>query len=209
VFEIVKAGGLIMVPLIISSIIAFAIVLERFWTLKKEKVVPQKIIDDMHNAIKRNAVDDKFLAKMRLDSPLGKVLAAGLDKRHSSREQVKESLQEAGNHVSHELETFLNALGTVAAITPLIGLLGTVVGMIAVFTTITTAGVGDPSELAGGISTALITTATGLTIAIPSLIFHRHFKAKIETFIIKMEQEALKLVEVTHGNKVNKKEARS
>jgi DNA polymerase-3 subunit alpha len=203
VFEIVKAGGLIMVPLIISSIIAFAIVLERFWTLKKEKVVPQKIIDDMHNAIKRNAVDDKFLAKMRLDSPLGKVLAAGLDKRHSSREQVKESLQEAGNHVSHELETFLNALGTVAAITPLIGLLGTVVGMIAVFTTITTAGVGDPSELAGGISTALITTATGLTIAIPSLIFHRHFKAKIETFIIKMEQEALKLVEKRHGKRIN------
>jgi biopolymer transport protein ExbB len=201
VFEIVKAGGLIMIPLIISSIIAFAIILERFWTLKKEKVVPQKLIDDMHDVIKRNAVNDKFLAKMRSDSPLGKVLAAGLDKRHSTREQVKEALQEAGSHVSHELETFLNALGTVAAITPLIGLLGTVVGMITVFTAITTAGVGDPSELAGGISTALITTAMGLTIAIPSLIFHRHFKAKIETFVIKMEQEALKLVEATHGNK--------
>lgn len=199
-FEIVQSGGVIMIPLIISSIIAFAIIMERFWALKKDKVVPQTLIDDMWQAIENDKVDDTMLANMRASSPLGELLAAGLAKRDQSREQVKEALNDVGSHVTHELEKFLNALGTIAAISPLIGLLGTVIGMITVFTAITTAGVGDPSELAGGISTALITTATGLSIAIPSLIFHRHFKAKIEAYVVKMEQEALKLVEATHGS---------
>ncbi len=198
-FEIVQSGGFIMIPLIISSIIAFAIIMERFWALKKDKIVPQALIDDMWQAIDADTVDDAMLDNMRANSPLGAVLAAGLSKRHQSREQVKEALTDVGSHVTHELEKFLNALGTIAAITPLIGLLGTVVGMITVFTAITTAGVGDPAELAGGISTALITTATGLSIAIPSLIFYRHFKAKIEAYVVKMEQEALRLVEATHG----------
>ncbi len=199
-FEIIKAGGWIMIPLILCSIIALAIILERFWALKKDKVLPQKLVRDMWQAIEQDMVDDNVLQRMRSNSPLGQVLAAGLAKRHASREEVKEALQETGSHVTHELERFLNALGTIAAISPLIGLLGTVLGMITVFTAITTVGVGDPGELAGGISKALITTATGLTIAIPSLIFYRYFKARVEALVVKMEQEALKLVEATHGH---------
>ncbi len=199
-FEIIKAGGWIMVPLILCSIIALAIILERFWALKKDKVLPQKLVRDMWQAIDQDRVDDQVIQRMRSNSPLGQVLAAGLAKRHASREEVKEALQETGSHVAHELERFLNALGTIAAISPLIGLLGTVLGMITVFTAITTVGVGDPGELAGGISKALITTATGLTIAIPSLIFYRYFKARVEALVVKMEQEALKLVEATHGH---------
>ena len=144
---------------------------------------------------------DKHIAEIETGSPLGKVLAAGLINRHLSRDMIRESIEETGRHVVHEMERFMNTLGTISTITPLLGLLGTVIGMIRVFTAITVVGVGDPGQLAGGISEALITTAAGLTIAIPSLIFYRHLKRKIDDLVVVMEQEAMKLVEFLHGDR--------
>jgi biopolymer transport protein ExbB len=138
---------------------------------------------------------------VRDHSPLGRILAVGLLNRDRDRQIMKEAIEEVGRAVSHELERFLTALGTIAAITPLLGLLGTVIGMISVFTTITNLGVGNPAELAGGISQALITTAAGLSVAIPSLIFYRHFRGKVDALTVEMEQEAVKLVEVLHGDR--------
>ena len=154
-------------------------------------------IDDLKN----DQLTDQHIVEIENGSPLGKILAAGLINRHLSREVVRESIEETGRFVAHELERFMNTLGTISTITPLLGLLGTVIGMIKVFTVITTVGVGDPATLAGGISEALITTAAGLTVAIPSVIFHRYLKRKIDELVLGMEQEAMKLVEVLHGER--------
>jgi len=146
-------------------------------------------------------LDAKRIQDLRIASPLGRILAAGLVNRRHQREVMKESIEEVGRHVAHELERFLNTLGTIASITPLLGLLGTVIGMIKVFAVITTQGVGDPAVLAEGISEALITTAAGLTVAIPSLMFHRFFRGRVDGLIVSMEQEAIKMVEVMHGQR--------
>ncbi|OGT81510.1 MAG: biopolymer transporter ExbB, partial [Gammaproteobacteria bacterium RIFCSPLOWO2_02_FULL_47_50] len=144
-------------------------------------------------------LDKKRINALRASSPLGRVMAAGLVNRQHSRDVMKESIEEVGRQVAHELQRFLNTLGTIASISPLLGLLGTVFGMIKVFAVITTLGVGDPSVLADGISTALLTTAAGLSVAIPSLMFHRYFRGKVDDLVMTMEQEALKMVEVMHG----------
>lgn len=190
-----------MLPILACSILALGIIVERFWSLKSEKVLPKSLVAEIWNMVKNNKLDDKKIQNIYEGSPLGRVLAIGLINRKHSREVMKESIEETGRHVAHELERFLNALGTVAAITPLLGLLGTVIGMIQVFAVITSAGVGDPELLAGGISKALITTAAGISVAIPSLIFHRYFRARVDALVVGMEQEAIKLVEVVQGER--------
>ncbi|HEY5739976.1 MAG TPA: MotA/TolQ/ExbB proton channel family protein [Gammaproteobacteria bacterium] len=200
-YELVQAGGWLMIPILLCSVVAAAIIIERTWTLRRKKVIPEKLLTGIWNLLNNNSLTDQHIAEIERGSPLGKVLAAGLINRHLTRDLVRESIEETGRHVVHEMERFMNTLGTISTITPLLGLLGTVIGMIRVFTAITVIGVGDPGQLAGGISEALITTAAGLTIAIPSLIFHRHLKRKIDDLVVAMEQEAMKLVEFLHGDR--------
>ncbi len=190
-----------MLPIILCSIVALAIVVERFWSLNRKRVMPKQLVAQIWQLDQQGHLTDKRVLTLRDGSPLGRVLAAGLLNRNHSREVMKESIEETGRHVAHELGRFLNTLGTIAAITPLLGLLGTVVGMIKVFSVITAIGVGDPGELAGGISQALLTTAAGISVAIPTLIFHRYFRGRLNQLIVNMEEEALKLVEVMHGER--------
>jgi biopolymer transport protein ExbB len=201
VFELVQAGGWLMLPILLCSVIAVAIISERLWTLRQKKVIPEKLLTGIWNLLNSDALTEKHIVEIENGSPLGRVLAAGLINRHLSRDLIRESIEENGRHVVHEMERFMNTLGTISMITPLLGLLGTVFGMIRVFTAITVIGVGDPGQLAGGISEALITTAAGLSVAIPSLIFYRHLKRKIDELVVAMEQEAMKLVEVLHGDR--------
>lgn len=200
-FEIIKAGGWVMVPILLCSIVAFAIILERFWSLQRKKIIPPNLVADIWQGFKDETFDENSLRRLKKGSALGQVLAAGLVNMQHEREIMKEAVEDCGRHVVHELERFLNTLGTIASITPLLGLLGTVIGMIKVFNTITTAGVGDASLLAGGISEALITTAAGLTVAIPALMFYRYFRGLTDDYVVRMEEEALKLVEVIHGER--------
>ncbi len=185
-----------MIPILLCSVISVAICLERSWTLRHEQVAPRNLLGQVWNWINNKEMDSRRLQKLKTASPLGRVLAAGIAAHGRGREMMKESIEEVAHHVVHELERYLNTLGTVAAITPLLGLLGTVIGMIKVFAAIRLEGTGNAAVLAGGISEALITTAAGLTVAIPSLFFHRFFLRKVDELVIYMEQEAMKLIEV-------------
>lgn len=200
-FELVKSGGWLMLPIIACSIAALGIVIERFWSLQRIKVMPEYLMKQILQLHKENKLNLADINKLRKSSPLGRILAAGLVNRKHDKDVMKEAIEEVGRQVVHELERYLNTLGTIASISPLLGLLGTVIGMIKVFSVIVTAGVGDPGVLAGGISEALITTAAGLSVAIPSLIFHRYFSGLIDQLVIGMEEQALKLVEVIHGQR--------
>ncbi len=200
-FELVTAGGWLMVPIILCSIVALGIVGERFWALQQEKISPSKLVAEVWHLHKQQELNAEQLKALRASSPLGRILAAGLLNLHHDRDVMKESIEETGRQVVLELERFLNTLGTIAQITPLLGLLGTVIGMIKVFTAITAHGVGNPAVLAGGISEALITTAAGLSVAIPSLMFYRYFRGRVDALVLKMEEEALKMVEVIHGER--------
>lgn len=200
-FELVTAGGWLMAPIIACSIIAFAIIAERLWTLRVSRVIPRKVVSQVWDAVKGRQLDMERLQVLRSSSPLGRILAAGLMNRNASREIMKEAIEDTGRHVVHELERYINTLGTIAAISPLLGLLGTVIGMIKVFSAITTQGVGNPAALAGGISVALITTAAGMAVAIPTLMFYRYFRGKVSMLVIRMEQQALRMVEVLHGQR--------
>jgi len=197
--ELIKAGGWLMVPILICSVVAMAIVAERFWTLQRKRITPGNLVVQVWQWAKSGDLDDDRLRALRKSSPLGRILAAGLVNRETGRAMMKESIEEVGRHVVHDLDRYLNTLGTIASITPLLGLLGTVIGMIKVFAVITTQGVGNPGVLAGGISEALITTAAGLTVAIPTLMFHRYFRGHVDELVVTMEQEALKMVEAMHG----------
>jgi len=201
VFEIIVAGGWLMVPIILSSVVALAIIAERFWSLREEKVAPKGLVAQVWQLRKSGQLSKEHLVALRNSSPLGRVLAAGLLNMGHSREVMKEALEESGRQVVLELERYLNTLGTVASVAPMLGLLGTVFGMIKVFTAIGQVGVGNPTVLADGISVALITTAAGLTVAIPTLMFYRYFRGKVDALVLKMEEEALKLVEVLHGER--------
>ena len=187
-FEIFKAGGWLMFPIIICSIAAIAIIGERIWSLQKKKVAPKHLVAQIWHWHKNNELGIENIKFLQSSSPLGRVLAAGLVNRMHTREIMKEAIEDTGRHVAQELEKFLNTLGTVASVTPLLGLLGTVIGMIKVFAAITTQGIGDPTVLAGGISEALITTASGLSVAIPSLMFHRYFRGLIDELVVDMEK---------------------
>jgi len=194
-----------MWPLLICSIIALAIIAERFWSLQKRNVAPAELLQQVLDHEKANRVSEDLLKLLVKSSPLGRLFAVGLVNRDHGREIMKEAIEEEGSIVVHELDKYLNTLGTIAAITPLLGLLGTVIGMIQVFTSITpevmSQGIGDPTILAAGISKALITTATGLSIGIPALMFHRYFKGKVHALTVEMEQQSVKLVEIIQGDR--------
>lgn len=200
-WELISAGGWLMLPIVVSSVIAVAIVIERLWTLRSSKVAPPSLLGQVWRWVKEGQLDSVKLKTLRADSPLGEILAAGLANSRHGREIMKESIQESAGKVIHEMERYLSTLGTIAAITPLLGLLGTVIGMIDVFSAIMAQGTGNTGAFAGGISKALITTAAGLTVAIPALFFHRFLMRRIDELVIAMEQEATKLVEVIQGNR--------
>jgi biopolymer transport protein ExbB len=201
VFELIKAGGWLMVPLILCSITAMAIVGERFWSLQRKKVLPAQLIPQIWQLAQNNQINDSTIRQLRTNSPLGAVLAAGLVNRHHGRDVMKTSIEETGRQVVHELERFLTTLGTIALISPLLGLLGTVTGIIQIFSAMGTNGLGNPAVLASGIGIALITTAAGLTVAIPSVFFHRYFERLIDEYVLKMEEESLKLIDIIHGDR--------
>ncbi len=198
-FELFKSGGFLMWPILLCSIVALAVIAERLWTLKRRAVTPGYLIREIEQLVRSRDLDYGKIEAIRASSPLGEILAAGLLNMNKHRIVMKEAVEEAGRHVVHELERYLNTLGTIAAITPLLGLLGTVIGMIKVFSAITVFGVGDPTVLAGGISEALITTAAGLCVGIPSLMFFRYFRGRINELTISMEQQALHLIDIIHG----------
>lgn len=193
-WEIVKAGGPVMWPIIICSIGAAAIILERLWTLQEKRVIPRSLTDKVWKLVETRTLTDRHITALEHNSPLGRVLASGLMNRDRGREIMKEVIEDTGRHVVHELERFLNALGTIAAITPLLGLLGTVTGMVSAFEAITAEGVGDARVLSGGIGEALLTTAAGLIVAIPALIGYRYLRGRVDALVIEMEKEAIKLV---------------
>ena len=193
--ELIRAGGWLMLPIILCSIISVAIILERFWSLRRKRVMPSKDFENINAWAEQHELDQEHIEALRNSSPTGRILAAALDNRYRSREIIKEVVQDTGRHVIHDLEKYLNTLGTIAGVSPLLGLLGTVIGMISVFSAIITFGVGDPTHLAGGISQALITTAAGLTVAIPTYFFYRFFQGKVAAYVVTIEQEAMALLE--------------
>ncbi|GGY54132.1 translocation protein TolQ [Bacterioplanes sanyensis] len=199
--EIIQNGGWMMVPIIIASILALAITVERFWTLRPSQVAPADLLAKVWGWMKNKQLDAQRMKELRESSSLGRVLAAGLMNSRHGRQIMKESIEEVASHEIHEMERYLNALGTVAAVAPLMGLLGTVIGMIKVFAEIMVAGTGQANVLAGGISEALITTAAGLVVAIPALICHRILQRRVDELVVFMEQESLKLVDVLHGDR--------
>ena len=200
-FELVKAGGWLMLPIIVCSVVALAIIVERIWSLQMRRVLPKHLVAQVWRWETVNQLNDENLRDLQASSPLGSILAAGILTRNQSRDIMKESIEDTGRHIVHELERYLNTLGTIAAITPLLGLLGTVIGMIKVFATITTQGVGNPGALAGGISEALLTTAAGMSVAIPTLMFFRYFRGRVRMLVLRMEQEAMTMVEIMHGQR--------
>jgi biopolymer transport protein ExbB len=195
VLELIKAGGWVMVPLIALAIIALAIVVERFWSLRRKEVLPPGLGAEVREWARGRQLDPKHIEVLRRNSPLGELLAAALDQRYRPRELIKERVEDVGRHVAHQLERFMNTLGTIGSIGPLLGLLGTVFGMIQMFLEILTAGVGDVNQLAGGIGQALISTAGGLCVAIPAVMFHRYFRGRIQEYIVEMEKEAIALLD--------------
>jgi biopolymer transport protein ExbB len=199
VLELVTAGGFLMIPLLLCSVVVVAICIERLYTLNGRKIAPPHLLATVWQQLKADQLDTTKLRTLKQSSPLGRILAAGLSNAYHGREVMKESIQEAASHVVHELERYLNTLGTIAAVTPLLGLLGTVMGMIKVFAEIMAQGTGNASVLAGGISEALITTAAGLSVAIPALVMHRYFVGRIDAIVVELEQETIKLVDALHS----------
>jgi biopolymer transport protein ExbB len=188
-----------MVPILLCSVIAAAIAVERVWSLQRARIAPQNLLAQVWSALRGRDMGADKLAELRASSPLGLVLAAGLANAARGREVMKEAMEEAAAQVTHDLERYLTSLGVIASISPLLGLLGTVVGMIQVFTALMIEGAGNASVLAGGISQALITTAAGLSVAIPSLMCHRFLQRRIDDLVMTMEQEAVKLVDIVQG----------
>jgi biopolymer transport protein ExbB len=202
VLEIIFAGGWLMVPIILCSILALTIIAERLWALRRSQVVPGGLGVQVEEWAARHELDRRHIEQLRSGSALGRVLAAALVNRHRPRELMKEAVEDTGRHVVYRLERFLNTLGTIAGISPLLGLLGTVIGMIKVFSSILEHGVGNANVLAGGISEALITTAAGLTVAIPSYFFYRYFKGRVEEYVVSMEEKAINLIEAIERSNV-------
>jgi biopolymer transport protein ExbB len=201
VWELVKAGGWMMLPIILCSIAAATIIVERLWTLRASRIAPPQTLAQVWQWIQSKKLGNDKLKQLRASSPLGEILAAGLANSRHGREIMKECIEEAASRVVHELERYLNALGTIAGIAPLLGLLGTVLGMIDIFGAFMGSNMSNASQLAGGISKALITTAAGLFVGIPALFFHRFLSRRVDELVVGMEQEAIKLVEVVQGDR--------
>lgn len=200
-FTIIASGGLLMIPILLCSIAVIAISIERFWTLNPNRIVPRHQLGQVWSWIQKNQLDSEKLKQLRQSSQLGRILAAGLSNSRHGRDVMKDSIEEAASQVIHEMERYLGVLGTIAATAPLLGLLGTVIGMIDVFAALNLEGAGNAAPLAGGISKALITTAAGLSVAIPAMIAHRFFVRRVDSLVVTMEQEAVKLVDALHSDR--------
>ena len=195
--ELIKAGGWPMIPLLLLTVAALAIVVERFWSLRRERILPPGLGEEVRAWVaKGKPLEQAHIDSLRSNSPLGALLAAQLDVRQRGREVMRERVEDVGRHLVHRMERFLNSLGTIAAAGPLLGLFGTVVGMIQMFLGILDHGIGDANQLAGGIGKALVCTATGMVVAIPALAFHRYFRGRIASYIVEMEHEAMRLGDV-------------
>ena len=203
-FAIIQAAGWPIWPLLLASIIAVALIIERSLTLRHSRILPPTLLDQVVQVYQRQGVNDDILDKLAKDSPLGEVLAAGLRNHKSSRYVMKEAVEEAGRTVAHEMERFLTTLGTIATAAPLLGLFGTVIGMIEIFGSQSPTGGTNPQQLAHGISIALYNTAFGIGIAIPALIFYRHYRNKVDGFVVDMEQQAAKLIDIVHGERAER-----
>ena len=197
---IIEAAGWPIWPLILASILAVAVIIERAYSLRSSEVAPTGLLGETVKDFRSQGVTSELLTKLNENSLLGRIFATGLKNAHTTREVMKESIEEAGRAVTHDLERFLTSLGTIASIAPLLGLLGTVIGMVEIFGAQTPTG-GNPAVLAHGISVALYNTAFGLIVAIPSMIFYRFYRAKVDTLVVEMEQQAIKLVEIVHGDR--------
>lgn len=191
-----------MLPLLLLGVAALAIIVERLWSLRRSEVMPPKLGEEVRNWAARGQLDPAHIESLRRNSPLGALLAAALDVRHKPREQIRERIEDTGRHLVFRMERYLSALGTIAAAGPLLGLLGTVVGMIQMFLGVLDHGLGDVNQLAGGIGKALVCTATGMIVAVPALIFHRHFRSRISGYVIEMEQEATALLDALDNAQV-------
>ena len=195
--ELIRAGGWPMIPLLLLSAIALGIIVERFWSLRPSRVLPPGLGDEVRAWVARGKpLEPAHIDSLRSTSPLGALLASALDVRQRSREEVRERVEDVGRHLVHRMERFLNTLGTISSAGPLLGLFGTVVGMIEMFLGILDHGIGDASQLAGGIGKALVCTAAGMLVAIPALAFHRYFRGRIAGYIVDMEHEAIRLMDV-------------
>lgn len=201
-FAIIQAAGWPIWPLLAASVIAVALIIERAVSLRSSKIIPPSLLEQVLAVYQRQGVNEDILDKLAKDSPLGEVLAAGLRNHRSSRYVMKDAVEEAGRTVAHELERFLTTLGTIATASPLLGLFGTVIGMIEIFASQSPTGT-NPAQLARGISIALYNTAFGIGIAIPALIFYRHYKNKVDGFVVDMEQQAAKLIDIVHGERAD------
>jgi biopolymer transport protein ExbB len=201
-FSIIQAAGWPIWPLLLASIIAVALIIERAITLRHDRIIPPTLLEQVLTVYQRQGVSDEVLDKLAKDSPLGAVLAAGLRNHRSSRYVMKEAIEESGRRATHQLERFLTTLGTIATAAPLLGLFGTVIGMIEIFGS-QTPGATNPQQLAHGISVALYNTAFGIAISIPALIFYRHYRNKVDTYVVEMEQQASKLVDIVHGERMD------
>ena len=207
--ELIQSGGWLMVPILLCSVLAAAICVERWWTLQASRVAPSDLLAQTWSAVKSKEVDQQRLRDLRNESPLGQVLAAGLINASRGRDVMKEAMEEAAGQVMHEMQRYLTALGTIASISPLVGLLGTVVGMIKVFQALQLHGAGNENVLAGDISQALITTAAGIAVAIPALIFHRMFVRRVDEHAVTLEQQGSKLIDIMQGDREVNEEERS
>jgi len=199
-FAIIQAAGWPIWFLLLASVIAVALIIERSISLRSKRIIPPTLLDQVVGVYQRQGLSPEVIDRLSRDSPLGAVLAAGLRNLKSSRYVMKEAIEEAGRAVAHDLERFLTTLGTIATAAPLLGLFGTVIGMIEIFGSQSPSGT-NPQQLAHGISIALYNTAFGIAIAIPALIFYRHFKNKVDTFVVEMELQASKLVDIVHGER--------
>ncbi|ALG69552.2 MotA/TolQ/ExbB proton channel family protein [Beggiatoa leptomitoformis] len=200
-FQIIVAGGWVMLPILLCSIAALAIIGERFWSLQRKYIIPKGLINQVWKRMQEGNFDKKHLEVLRNNSPLGKMLAAAIAHMHHDREMMKSGISEVTNEVVHDLEKYLNTLGTIAEISPLLGLLGTVTGIISMFAAVGEHGLGNPAVLSNGLSEALITTAAGLFVAIPTFVFYRYFRGKVDQFLVDMEQETLKMIDIIHGER--------
>ena len=199
-FALVEAAGWPIWFLILASVIAVGLIVERLVFLRSQRISPPALLNEVGKELKLRGVSDGMLAKLAASSPLGRIFAAGLKNLNGSHEVLRESIEEAGRSVRRDMERFLTSLGTIASISPLLGLFGTVVGMIEIFGSQAPGGT-NPQQLAHGISIALYNTAAGIAISIPSLIFYRHFKNKVDGFVVQMEQAASKLIDIVHGER--------
>jgi biopolymer transport protein ExbB len=201
VIDIIQAAGWPIWPIILCSIIALGIIGERGWSLRRSAVVPRALLPTVLREFQQHGVSQEMLDRLERSSPLGRIFAAGLRNVKSSRDVMKESIEESGRGITHELDRFLTTLGTIATMAPLLGLLGTIIGMIEIFGAQSPTGIANPQQLAHGIAVALYNAAFGIIVAVPALIFYRYYRAKVDDLVVEMEQQAVKLVEVVHGER--------